>query len=281
MVKLLIVAATEREVAPIRAFLDKEFKKEVPFSFFASIWDPIGFALAAEFSWDDYSGCDPWEKARPLSTYYRKDYRIDLLITGVGMVFTTLRLANVLHECRADEDEKDYDLVLNVGIAGAFPHSGLKLGQVVEVVQEDFADFGIETARGGFISVNDMELFNSDWIIGDEEYLENPFSRKWPELPGVFGITVNKVHGTEKSIKRTLAHYRYAERKPDIETMEGAAFFTTCLELSQPFAALRAISNMVERRNKAAWDIPGAIDALGKEVVSKIEDKHFCLRRHS
>ena len=39
--------------------------------------------------------------------------------------------------------------------------------------------------------------------------------------------------------------------------MEGAAFMYACLIAGVPFAQVRAVSNRVERRNRAAWDLAG------------------------
>jgi futalosine hydrolase len=44
--------------------------------------------------------------------------------------------------------------------------------------------------------------------------------------------------------------------------MEGAAFMYSCLVRGVDFAQVRAVSNAVERRNRSAWNIPGAIEAL-------------------
>jgi futalosine hydrolase len=46
--------------------------------------------------------------------------------------------------------------------------------------------------------------------------------------------------------------------------MEGAAFMYACLNQGVVFAQVRAVSNIVERRNRAAWSIATAIDALGQ-----------------
>jgi len=46
--------------------------------------------------------------------------------------------------------------------------------------------------------------------------------------------------------------------------MEGAAFMYACLIAGVPFAQVRAVSNRVERRNRAAWDLAGAIENLGR-----------------
>jgi futalosine hydrolase len=44
--------------------------------------------------------------------------------------------------------------------------------------------------------------------------------------------------------------------------MEGAAFMSACLIHKVPFAQVRAVSNMVERRNKASWRMAEAIRNL-------------------
>ena len=78
-------------------------------------------------------------------------------------------------------------------------------------------------------------------------------------LPEVAGLTVNTAHGHEPSIASLLDRER-----ADVESMEGAAFMYACLVAGVPFVEVRAVSNRVERRNRAAWDLKGAIDALGR-----------------
>jgi futalosine hydrolase len=53
--------------------------------------------------------------------------------------------------------------------------------------------------------------------------------------------------------------------------MEGAAFMYASLIAGVPFAQVRAVSNMVERRNRAAWKIDAAIRALGECSVRLLE----------
>ena len=52
--------------------------------------------------------------------------------------------------------------------------------------------------------------------------------------------------------------------------MEGAAFMYACLMHDVPFAQIRAVSNVVERRNREAWKIREAIDALGEAVFDVV-----------
>jgi futalosine hydrolase len=44
--------------------------------------------------------------------------------------------------------------------------------------------------------------------------------------------------------------------------MEGAAFMYACLIHQIPFAEVRAVSNVVEKRNRASWKLREAIDNL-------------------
>jgi futalosine hydrolase len=45
--------------------------------------------------------------------------------------------------------------------------------------------------------------------------------------------------------------------------MEGAAFMYACVLTGVPFAQVRAVSNLVERRNRDAWRMGEAIGNLG------------------
>jgi futalosine hydrolase len=57
----------------------------------------------------------------------------------------------------------------------------------------------------------------------------------------------------------------------DPTSMEGAAFMYSCLVAGVPFAQVRAVSNAVERRNRGAWKIDEAIDALAVVAVRLLE----------
>ena len=49
--------------------------------------------------------------------------------------------------------------------------------------------------------------------------------------------------------------------------MEGAAFMYACLMHGVPFAQIRAVSNVVERRNRSSWKVQEAIEALARAVA--------------
>lgn len=169
----------------------------------------------------------------------------DVLVAGVGMVNTTLNLTKQL-------SVKTYDLVINMGIAGAF--TDINIGEVVEVIQDSFSEIGFENGI-------EFEQF-SDFRIDTNYSVEGKTN-----LQKVKGITVNTVHGNEDSIADIVK-----KNNPDVESMEGAAVLKVCEEFKIPCMQIRSISNKVEKRNKANWDIPLAIQNLNNEVAKIITE---------
>ena len=193
------------------------------------------------------------------------EHEIFSLITGVGMIATTFELTRTLMVER-------FDLAINAGIAGAFDKT-IELGEVVEVIQDQFSEELIE----------DGVALRSYHEIGLRDENEPPFyygvlkrsftfvQRSLDEaaLPfkEVRAITVNKVHGNDFSI------HRIKERlNPQVESMEGAAFFYVCSQMDIPTLQIRAISNYVEKRNPEAWKIELALNNLA-EAISTIINK--------
>jgi len=187
----------------------------------------------------------------------------DVLISGVGLVSTTYHLLKALKE-------KTYDLVLNVGIAGSFNRS-IAIGDVVNVVVDEFADLGIEMPD------NFQTLFDSGFVKKDafpfkegKLFAQNVNNELINSLRRVVAISSNTAHGNENTIQ-------FLEKKfnAEIETMEGAAFFYVCLMEKVNFVALRSISNYVEARNPENWDIPLAVNNLSDKLFQIIFDTLF------
>lgn len=170
--------------------------------------------------------------------------RVKCLVSGVGMVSTAFELAKELSAHR-------YDLAINIGIAGSF-NRNLAIGQVLQITDDFFADFGAEDGPH-FLSMHDLGLANNHYA----PILPNISSPALEGLEKVRAITVNKVHGNELSIAATTDRLH-----PDLESMEGAAFFYACQQFALPSIQIRSISNYVERRNRDQWNIPLAIDQL-------------------
>lgn len=174
----------------------------------------------------------------------------DILITGVGMTATAFALGKYLNS--------SYNLVLNVGIAGSFD-TNIALGSIVNVCSDTFAELGAED-HDQFLSIDELGF-------GTNAYTNN-YTSALPQvdrLPQVKGITVNKVHGNAQSIARIKSLFN-----PQVESMEGAAFFYACHQLQLPCLQIRSISNKVEPRNKETWEIGLAIKNLNIWLIDFI-----------
>jgi futalosine hydrolase len=176
---------------------------------------------------------------------------LDILITGVGMVATATHCSRALTTAR-------YGLVLNLGVCGAFDPA-LTPGTVVHVTSDRLPELGAEDGDR-FLSIHDLQLLGENEFPFEGGALVNnrpPANPIIASLPAVSAVTVNTVHGSEASIKRVVQRFR-----PQVESMEGAAFMYACLMHDVPFAQVRAVSNVVEKRNRAAWKMAEAIAAL-------------------
>ena len=223
--RILVVTATEGEVAPLAA----------------SLTPAAG-------------------RSSRLKSYTHECHAVDVLTTGVGAVATATWCSGVFARER-------YDLVLNAGVCGSF-RPALPPGTVVHVTTDRLADLGAEDGDA-FLSVHDLQLMDEDEFPFTRGRLVNsvpPRTAALDTLPIGDAITVNTAHGNDATIARAVERYN-----PHVESMEGAAFMYACLVHGVPFAQLRAVSNIVERRNRATWKLPEAVEALGSAVLTVIE----------
>jgi futalosine hydrolase len=225
-VRLLVVASTEMEVAPLVAQLRPASRSD----------------------------------ARAKG-YTRGAHDVDLLIAGIGMVATAAR-------CSAALARERYEAAFNFGLCGTFDRS-IALGEVVHVATDCLSEIGAEDGTA-FLTLRDLNLpgdnespLTCGRLVNDCPAAAAAVGR----LRAVNGITVNTVHGSAESIARVVARLG-----PDVESMEGAAFMYACLIHAVPFAQVRAVSNVVETRNRDAWDVPAAIRNLTETALRIIDE---------
>ena len=172
-----------------------------------------------------------------------KTLDLELLITGVGMVATAFSLGRHLAT-------HQYDLVINLGIAGSFDRN-IALGEVVEVIEDRLSELGAEDGDT-FLPIETLgfgeSVFKTDTRLSSYAHIT---------LTQVTAITVNTVHGAEASIKKLTDRIH-----PQLESMEGATFFYACRQAGVQCLQIRAVSNYVEKRNRDAWQIGLAIKNL-------------------
>jgi len=202
---------------------------------------------------------------RPLTMGRIGSLRVAALTTGVGKVNTALALGAALATWRAA-------LLLSVGVGGAFPGSGLAVGDLAVAREEWYGDEGVEDATG----------FQGMEAVGIP-LLEGPEGPRFNDLPadpdvaaalleaaqGVAGaslgpfVTVSTVTGT-RARAETLRNRFGAV----CETMEGAAAAHAAASRGIRFGEVRGISNLVGPRDRESWRLFEAAAAAGEAVVS-------------
>jgi len=190
-----------------------------------------------------------------LSTF---DFKV--LVTGVGMVATAFALGTELAK-------KQYDLAINLGIAGSFDKS-IALGELVEVTTDTISELGAEDDQA-FLTIAELGFGESTFRATAS--LSSFYQDH--NLKQAAGITVNTVHGNEASIEE-LEIRLYAQ----IESMEGAAFLYACREAGVPCLQIRSVSNYVEKRDRDNWQIGLAVKNLNTfatELLEKLNKSRY------
>lgn len=196
-----------------------------------------------------------------MNSYQYNKLQIDVLTTGVGMVPTAFLLGKAL-------SSRHYDAAFNFGIAGCFDYN-IPLGHVVHITHDQFPELGAEQGEY-FLSLIDLKLLEENTFPYKDGQLINEMplrSKTIRHLPTVRGITVNRAHGSNKSIEKIKKRCN-----PSTESMEGAAFLFACISEDIPCAQIRAISNYVEHRDTDRWNIPLAIENLNKTILSILNE---------
>nr|WP_307543302.1 futalosine hydrolase [Paenibacillus sp. W4I10] len=151
-----------------------------------------------------------------------------------------------------------YMLVISAGIGGGFPGRA-DVGSLVVADAMVAADLGSQTPDG-FLSVDELG-FGSSIVAADAEHaarLRHELQRAGLAVSGGTAVTVSTATGTAETAAELL------RRVPDAaaEGMEGFGVATAAQQFGVPALELRAISNAVGPRDRDAWRIKDALDAL-------------------
>jgi futalosine hydrolase len=177
--------------------------------------------------------------------------RANVLVGGVGPAVAAASTAGAL---------AGVELVLCVGIGGGFGPLGP--GDVAVASSIVFADLGAETADG-FVPMSELGFGTERYDVAPKLAVELA-DRTGGHLGTV--LTVATVTGTAPSAARL------AGRFPDAvaEGMEGAGVAAAAQLHGVAFGEIRAISNVVGPRERDAWQIPLALQSLGRAVAAAI-----------
>lgn len=194
--------------------------------------------------------------------------RVGLVRTGVGKVNTGLSLGAAFSSLRPE-------LLLSVGVGGAYPGSGLRPGEVAVATEEIYGDEGVETEIG-FQGMEEIGLplwsaegtsyfnrFPADTAVRRD--LEAAAARVGRFRAGPF-VTVSTVTGTAR--RAAFLEKRYAAV---CENMEGAAAAHAAVVSGTPFVEVRGISNAVGPRDRAGWRLEEAAEVAQRVALTFLE----------
>jgi futalosine hydrolase len=182
----------------------------------------------------------------------RIDDYSDLVVCGVGKVNAAGAVALLAGTA-------GYGGVVNAGVCGALPGSGLDLGAAVLASPSVYADEGVITPDR-FVGFDEMGFplgpFEEGRIMPDPEW-----AGRLGGLVDAAGpiATVSTCSGTDEAAQEVV------RRTGAIcEAMEGAAAGHVAARLGLRFAEVRVVSNTAGDRARQRWDIPGAVARLGE-----------------
>ncbi|MCZ8522078.1 MULTISPECIES: futalosine hydrolase [Paenibacillus] len=181
----------------------------------------------------------------------RGDSRFEVIAAGVGPASAAAGTASALAA-------GGYGLVISVGIGGGFPGIAA-VGSLVAATEIVAADLGAETPEG-FRSVEELGFGRSRIAADGGRTLRLAEALAAAGLPAAAGpvLTVSTATGTAATAEALAARVRGAAA----EAMEGYGVATAAAQHGLPVMELRAVSNAVGPRDRAAWKIPEALKAL-------------------
>ncbi|MGW2651215.1 futalosine hydrolase [Streptomyces sp. NPDC001393] len=175
----------------------------------------------------------------------------DLLDAGVGPALAAASVSAALTAARLAGTP--YDLVVSAGIGGGF-QPGAPIGSLVVADRITVADLGAETADG-FVPVTELGFGTIT------HHPPGPLVRVACQATGAPAgtvLTVSTVTGTAAR----AAELRARHPRALAEGMEGFGVAQAATVHGTPVLEIRAVSNPVGPRDRAAWRIGDALDAL-------------------
>jgi futalosine hydrolase len=182
---------------------------------------------------------------------------VAIVRTGVGPV-------NAAHAVTLFLAQADAQSIVVCGVGGAYPASGLEVGDVVCAASERYGDLGA-TSPSGFL---DMQALGFPVVEAPTPLFNELPMQVFPVERRVPFVTVSTCTGTDIAAREIEARTAGA-----VESMEGAAIAHVALLHGVPVGEVRGISNIVTNRDTSTWELKQAAEAAQKAVLSWISHR--------
>lgn len=170
----------------------------------------------------------------------------EVLVCGIGPAAAAATTATALAL-------GSYDVVLSVGIAGAFRGTAA-VGDTLVATELVAADLGADSPTG-FLSLGALG-WQDDTVPVESTWLQAVLSQLGEVVTGPL-LTVSTVTGTRARADELAARHGAVG-----EAMEGWGALVAAAPHGVPVVEVRTVSNLIGDRDPLAWDITTAFDAL-------------------
>lgn len=192
------------------------------------------------------------------------DPTVTVTPVGVGPAVAGAATARLL--ALAEAAGRPYRAVVSAGIAGGFV-GRVPVGGTVLASHSVAADLGAESEEG-FLPIEELgkppELLGAGSVLPADPDLLTALRTALPAAVVGPVLTVGTVTGTAASTAALTARHPSAVA----EAMEGYGVAVAASQAGLPFAELRTISNPVGPRDRGAWRMREAFDALTAAAVA-------------
>ena len=188
-------------------------------------------------------------------------HNVLLIASGLGKV-------NAAHSATCLIENYPVNRVINIGVGGAYPGSGLKIGDIAVATKEVYGDEGVITSEGWnslkkigipLVQHGKKKYFNEFLLAGSllTRSMRQVTRHSRPQdsqtslvtKSGPF-ITVSAATGSRRRAIELEKRFNAV-----CENMEGAAIAQVCTIYNIPMLEIRGISNIVGERDKRKWNL--------------------------
>jgi futalosine hydrolase len=207
----------------------------------------------------------------------KKIYRGKLSGVSVVLINTGIGKINAAHSSTCIIENFPVSCMLNFGVGGAYPGSGLVVGDLAAASREILGDDGVIDSKGW----SSLKSIGIPVVKGGRKKYFNDFPVNLPPVPFSAGgnkkvkmdikiktgnfVTVSATSGTQKRARELEKRFSAI-----CENMEGAAIAQICTLYKFPLIEIRGISNIAGVRDKRRWNLNLASENCQKAVTDII-----------
>lgn len=183
------------------------------------------------------------------------------LHTAVRIIETGVGPVNAAHAVTLAIIQHKPGGIIVCGVAGAYPSSGIRVGEVVSAECEIYGDLGAQSPSG-FL---DMQALGFPVVNAPTPLFNQLPMQLYPTEQRAKFVTLSTCTGTD-SVAREIE----ARTGGAVENMEGAAVAHVAHLHGIPVGEVRGISNMVTNRDKSSWRLRDAAIAAQEALITWI-----------